>query len=37
MTDTGVAVIVVVGTADEVGRIGSAGELADWVVEVEDE
>lgn len=37
MTVEGVAVVVVVGTADEVGRIATAGELADRVVEIEDE
>ena len=37
MIVTGEAVVVVVGTADEVGRIGTAGELGDWVVEIEDE
>lgn len=34
----GEAVVVVVGTADEVGRMATAGELVDWVVDVgEDE
>ena len=27
--------VVVVGTADEVGRIATAGELVDWVVDVD--
>lgn len=34
----GEAVVVVVGTAEEVGRMATAGELVDWVVDVvEDE
>lgn len=37
MTVTAEAVVVVVGSADEVGRIAAAGELVDWVVEIEDE
>ena len=37
MTVTGEAVVVVVGTADEVGRIAAAGEVVDWVVDVDDE
>lgn len=37
MTVTGEAVVVVVGTADEVGRIAAAGDSVDWVADVEDE
>lgn len=37
MTVTGEAVVVVEGTADEVGRIAAAGEVVDWVVDVDDE
>lgn len=37
MTVTGEAVVVVVGTADEVGRIAAAGEVVDWAVDVDDE
>lgn len=37
MTVTGEAVVVVVGTADEVGRIAGAGDSVDWVVDVDDE
>ena len=37
MTDTGAAVVVVVGTADEVGRIAPAGGVVDWAADVEDE
>ena len=37
MTVTGAAVVVVVGSAYEVGRSGTTGELVDWVVDVEDE
>lgn len=29
--------VVVVGTADEVGRIATAGELVDWLVDVEED
>ena len=34
--DTGEAVVVVVGLADDVGRIATAGELVDWLVDVVD-
>ena len=37
MIVTGEAVVVVVGTADEVGRIAGAGDSVDWVVDVDDE
>ena len=33
---TGEDVVVVVGTADEVGRTGTTGVAVDWVVDVED-
>lgn len=36
MTVTGEAVVVVIGTADEVGRTGAAGELVNCVVDLED-
>ena len=35
--DTGGAVVVVVGLANDVGRIATAGELVDWLVDVIDE
>ena len=35
MVVTGMAVVVVVRGADEVGRIAPAGGLLDWVVDVE--
>lgn len=37
MTVAGEVVVVVVGTADEVGRIAAAGELSDCVMDEEDE
>ena len=36
MTVTGEAVVVVVRSADEVGRIAPAGGLVDWVADVMD-
>ena len=33
---TGEDVVVVLGTADEVGRTGTTGVAVDWVVDVED-
>lgn len=33
---TGEDVVVVVGTADEVGRTGTTGVAVDWVVDMED-
>lgn len=37
MIVTGEAIVVVVGSADEVGRIATAGGLVNWVVDTEDE